>query len=109
MAFLTKVFNTIVWYDFNPTWNFSTDFTKNLECKISRKLVQGGVELYRADWRMDGRTNMTKMILTFWKIMRHIVCLVYWYSICRLSDSVFAVETVQLAGWQQLTTVLCVG
>jgi hypothetical protein len=58
IAFITKVFNTsmcsFVWYNLIPTWIFSTDFTKNLESKISRKLVHGEES---CTMQVDGQTD----------------------------------------------------
>ena len=49
------------------TWNlnFPDIFSKNLQISNSMKICQVGAELFHADRRTDGRTDMTKLIVVF--------------------------------------------
>jgi hypothetical protein len=62
------------WYlsDFNETWPFSNVFRKILQHQISRTSAQWEPSCsMRTDRRMDGRTDITKLIVAF----RHFACL----------------------------------
>ena len=53
-------------WDFNETWVFSTDFRKkNLQIPNFMKIRPVGTELFHSDGRMDGRTDVTKLIVAF--------------------------------------------
>ena len=47
--------------DFNETWVFSTDFSKNTQMSTFMKIRPVGAELFHA----DGLTDMTKMTVAF--------------------------------------------
>jgi hypothetical protein len=55
--------------DFNETWIFFDTFFKNTKTTYLRKIRSVGAELFHADrgtdGRMDGRTDMTKLIVAF--------------------------------------------
>ena len=51
--------------DFNETWIFSSFFSKQTKISNFMKISPGGAELFHEDRRMDGRTNMTKLIVAF--------------------------------------------
>jgi hypothetical protein len=47
--------------DFDETWIFSTDFSKNTQMSNFMKIRPVGAELFHA----DGRTDMKKLIVVF--------------------------------------------
>ena len=47
--------------DFNGTWIFSTDFSKNTQISNFMKIPPVGAELFRA----DRQTDMTKLVVFF--------------------------------------------
>jgi hypothetical protein len=55
---------TLFLWDFNESWNFSTDFRKLLKYEISRKKSKGA-ESFFADRRTERQTNITKLIVAF--------------------------------------------
>jgi hypothetical protein len=52
--------------DLDETWIFSTHFRKLLKYQISWKFVQRELSCsMRTEWRTDGQTDMTKLIVAF--------------------------------------------
>ena len=51
--------------DFNETGIFSTYFRKTLKNQILMKIRRAGTELFHADGRTDGKTDMTKLTVAF--------------------------------------------
>jgi len=51
--------------DFNQTLNFLTRLSKNPQIPNFMKIRPVGVELFHADERTDGETEMTKLIFAF--------------------------------------------
>jgi hypothetical protein len=49
--------------DFNKTWIFSIDFSKNTQTSNFMKISPVGNELLHAGARTDGRTDMTKLVV----------------------------------------------
>jgi hypothetical protein len=64
--------------DFNETWIFWTDFSENAQLSNFMKIRPVGGELFHA----DGRTDMTKLIVTFHKFAKaplcHHICVLYY-------------------------------
>ena len=53
--------------DFNETWTLLTDFffSENTEISNFMEIRPVGAEMFRADGRTDGQTDMTKLIDAF--------------------------------------------
>jgi hypothetical protein len=51
--------------DCDKTWIFSTDFSKNTQISNFIKTPPVGDELFHADGRKDGQTNMMKLTDAF--------------------------------------------
>jgi hypothetical protein len=51
--------------DFNENWIFSADFRKNAQISNFIKISQVGAELFHADSRKDGQTDVTNLIVAF--------------------------------------------
>jgi hypothetical protein len=72
---------SLFWSDFNKTWISQWYFRKNTEISNFMKIRPVGAELFHANLRLEGQTNMAKITVAFCNLLSQFQsCQLLWQS-----------------------------